>query len=237
MDQALMALYHRHVVAAYDRQRRLADFLERNASGQGWNYTISTATLELGTIQFEALYLGSHADPDNSWLWAWCNPHLNLTPDNRELGDAIRKLARDANIPAFAAEGQVSCADLLGPAVSPRTAHALAAVVAGELGFDAYYTIPFEHGRAAAVIRDGRLRAEVPNPAARIVSVFPQALAAFPVPNHREAFAAYAAWHGLAVEEAPRGVSVLDNGKEVLKAEFDHLNRLTELKGTVGPDG
>lgn len=236
MDQAVIALYHRHVAAAYDRQRRLADFLDRNASGQGWNYTISTATLELGAIRFEAFYLGSHADPDNSWLWAWCNPHLNLTPDNRELGDAIRKLGRDANIPAIAAEGQVSCADLLGPAVSPHTAHVIAAVVAGELGFDAYYTIPFEHGRAAAVIRDDRLRADVPNPVARIVTVFPQAISALPVPNHRVAFVAYARWYGLAVKEAPQGVSVLNKGKEVVKAEFDHLQRLTELTGTVGPD-
>ena len=235
MDQAIITLYHRHVAAAYDRQRRLADFLDQNASGEDWNYTISTATLELGTLCFEALYLGSHADPDNSWLWAWCNPHLNLTPDNRELADAIHKLGRDVNIPAFAAEGQVSCDDLLGPDVSPHSAHAIAAIVAGEFGFDAYYTIPFEHGRAAAVIRDDRLRMEVPNPIARIIIIFPQAIAALPVLNHREAFVAYARWYGLAVKETPEGASVLDKGKELVKAEFDHLQRLTKLTGTVSP--
>lgn len=237
MDQALITCYNRHIVAAYDRQLRLADFLERNSSGQNWDYTISTALLELGTVQFEALYLGSHADPDNSWLWAWCNPHLNLTPANRKLGDDVRQLGRDANISAFAAERQVSCDDLLGPLISPRAAHAMAAVVAGELGFDAYYTIPFEHGRAAAMIRDDRLRAEAPNAVARIVTVFPKALSALPVPDHREAFVAYVEWHGLTVKETPQRVSVLDNGKEVLTATFDDLKRLTELKGAVGSGG
>src|SRR5690242_12884081 len=116
MDQALLALYNRHVGAAFDRQMRLADLLEREAGGEAWNYTISTACLEFGTsVRFEALNLGSHADPDNSWLWAWCNPHLNLTPANRELGEAVRKLGRDAGIVALVADRQVSCADLLGP--------------------------------------------------------------------------------------------------------------------------
>src|SRR5262245_10051969 len=144
MDQALLALYHRHVAAAFDRQMRLADFLEREeAAGKPFKYTISAATLVFDdAVSFSALDLGSHADPDNSWLWAWCHPHLKLTPANQQLGQAVRKLGQRAGVAAFSADRQVSCDDLLGPDVSPVAAHLFAAIVVGELGFDAYYTIP-----------------------------------------------------------------------------------------------
>ncbi len=238
MDQALMALYHRHVAAAFDRQLLLADFLDREAKGEPWGYTISAATLTFGdTVRFEALDLGSHADPDNSWLWSWAHPHLNLTADNRELGEAVRELGRRVGVAAFRADRQVSCADLLGPDLSPLAAHVFAAVVSGELGFDAHYTMPFAHGRAAAVIRDARLRAGVPDPAARVLAVFPQVLAAFPVADHRAAFTAYAASYGLALEEAPEGVRVLAGGEPKLEARFDDQGRLTQVTGRFGPGG
>ena len=236
MDQALIALYHRHVAAALDRQMRLADFLEREAPGEPWSYSLSTATLAFGdTVRFVAFDLGSHADPDNSWLWSWSHLDLKLTRANRELGEAVRKLGQRVGIRAFCADRQVSCTELLGPDVSPVVAHVFAAVVAGELGFDAYHTMPFAHGRAAAVIRDGRLRADVPDPAARIVTVFPQVVAAFPVANHRAAFIAYAGAYGLALEATPQTGSVLVGGQERLKAEFDGKNRLTQVTARLGP--
>jgi hypothetical protein len=238
MDQNLIALYLRHVAAAFDRQMRLNAFLEEQTDGSLYKYTTSTATLDFGdTVRFEALDLGSHADPDNSWLWTWCNPHLNLTPANRKLGKAVRELGKCSGIAALSADRQVALDDLLGPEVSSVAAHAFAAIVAGELGFDAYYTMPFEHGRFAAVIRDDRLRTGVPDPVARMLTVFPQALAAFPVPDHRVAFAAYARWYGLPIRETPQTIHVLADGKDALKAKFDRRGRLTELKGTVGLGG
>jgi hypothetical protein len=238
MDETLIALYHRHVATVFDRQMLLLDFLEREAGGEPWSYTISSATLAFGdVVRFVALDLGSHAEPDNSWLWAWCHPHLNLTSANQELGTAVRKFGQDIGVAAFIADRQVSCLEILGPDLLPVAAHVFAVVVAGELGFDAYYTMPFAHGRAAAVIRDDRLRAEAPNPVARILTIFTQVIGAFPVLDHRAAFLGYAAGYGLPVEESRQTVRVLAGGVEALKARFDRRNRLVELTGTVGPNG
>src|SRR5262245_9648327 len=101
MDQALIALYHRHIAATFDRQMRFADFLDREkVSGSVYQFTTSTATLEFGsTVRFVALDLGSTADPDNSWLWAWSHPQLNLTPANRALGDAVHQLGEKVGSP------------------------------------------------------------------------------------------------------------------------------------------
>src|SRR5262249_12242565 len=111
--------------------------------------------------------------------------------------------------------------------------HAFAAIVVGELQFDAYYTIPFTHGRGAAVIRDKRLQSDVPDPVARIVTVFPQALDAFPIPNHEAAFVAYAKRSNLIAEGTPGIMHVLSQGKRALKATFDSRKRLTELQATL----
>jgi hypothetical protein len=236
MDSTLAALYHRHVAASFDRQMRFADFLEREASGAPWSYTISTASLVFGGgLRFVAFDLGSHAEPDNSWLWSWCNPTLNLTPANRELGNAVRKLGRRVGVRAFAARRQLSCDELLGPDLSPVAAHVFAAIVVGELGFDAYWVMPFSQGQAAAVIRDDRLRIEVPNPIIRISTIFSQVIMAFPVPDHRAAFIAYVGSYELPVEQTARTVRVLAGGKEALKATFDRRNRLTKLAFTLGP--
>jgi hypothetical protein len=236
MDQALIALYHRNVAAAFDRQMRLFDFLHRESGDLPWNYRISTATLTFGdTVRFEAFDLGSHATPDNSWLWAWCNPHLNLTAGNRDLAEAVRQLGRDAGIAAFTSDRQVSCDELLGPDVSPVTTYAIAAVVTGELQIDAYYTMPFANGRTVAVIRDNRLRVDEPNPVTRILTMFPRVLTDFPVLDHRQAFVAYAGWYGLTIEETPQTVRVFAGKKEAMKAKFDRRKRLTELKATIGP--
>ncbi len=49
MDQALLSLYHRHVAAAYDRQMRFADFLDKETvKGEPYEFTTSTATLKFG---------------------------------------------------------------------------------------------------------------------------------------------------------------------------------------------
>jgi hypothetical protein len=234
MDHALIALYHRYVAAAFDQQMRLLDLLEKEARGEPWSYTISTATLTFGDpLRFEALDIGSHADPDNSWLWAWSHPHLNLTPANRELGSRVHMLAQKCGVPSFAAERQIPCDDILGPELSSVASHVFALVISRQLGFDAYYSMPFEHGRAIAVIRDPRLRCDVANPAARILILFSQVIADFPVLDHRAAFLGYAAEYRIPVAETPERVELVVNGEVAVKAKFDDQNRLTELKGTI----
>ncbi len=236
MHDAFLALYHRHVGAAFDRQMRLADLIEREAPGEPYEYTISKGSLVFGgRVRFTALDLGSYAEPTDSWLWSWCDPSLKLTPDNRRLAEKVRRLASSTGVPAFAAATQFSCTELLGPDVGEAAAHAIAAIAAGELGFDAYYCVPFANGQCVALLRDARLREPAPNPAARIASVFPAVLSSFPVPNHREALVSYIRWHGLPVEEGHDAIRVVVDGEEQLRADFDSRRRLAKLDASIRP--
>jgi len=159
---------------------------------------------------------------------------MKLTPANQKLAMNVQKLGRKTGISALNADRQVSCDELLGDDLSPIAAHVFALIVMGELGFDAYYTMPFPNGRFATVITDERLRAAPSNPSARILSVFPQVLSDFPVFDHRAAFNSYVESYGLTAESREETVRVLDAGVETLEATFDGSNRMINLTGSFG---
>ena len=231
MDEQLIALYHRHVAAAFDRQLRFNDFLDRKAGGADWEYDTETATLVFGKLKFEALVVGSHAFHNNSWLWAWSNKHLRLTITNRALGDTVRSLVHRLGVHALAAPG-FSIEPLLGPELTEDAAHVFGMILTRELGYNAYYLTPYDGGTGLTIIRDRRLDFTERRPLVRIITVFPQVIDTLPIFNHRSAFTSYAADLGLPVTEVPGGMRVT-HGKDEIVATFDDLNRLINLEGTV----
>jgi len=89
----LLDLYHRHVGAAFDRQQRLAEYLDAHGDGGAWGYTVSTAALTFGkAVAFQADLLGSYADDEATWLWAWANRSLQLPATSRAVAEAVRRL-------------------------------------------------------------------------------------------------------------------------------------------------
>lgn len=238
MIQMLLDLYHRHVAAVHDRQMRLLEFLDENGDGGDWAYNVPSAALTIGkSIRFEAPLLGSFAEGKRSWLWAWANRHLNLPAENRLLAEAVRRLASGPDLQFFAEDAAVDCDALLPQEMADEAAHAFGVVVAGSLGYDAYYTIPYKGGRGVALIRDERLHVSVPYPLVRITTVFPQALSGYAILDHRAAFKAYVESYGFQVREGTAEVQVLSSGAEVMKAQFDEEGRLTNLECTVQPGG
>lgn len=237
MDAQLVALYHRHVAAAYDQQLRLGDFLDREAAGAALHYQVSTATLSFGpAVRFRALDLGSHSTLDNSWLWGWYSSQLNLAT-TAELCMAVRDLGERTGVPAFTAAQAFDPGPVLGEELGRIASHAFGIVVSGELGFQGYYTVPYRRGRSAVLLRDDRLKVTEPNPVARVATIFPQVLTGFPILDHRAALLGYLAHYGVAPAVEGRAVVAAGSGTEALRAEFDDLNRLTNLTGTVQGTG
>jgi hypothetical protein len=236
VSRTLPDLYHRHVAAAFDRQMRLSDFLEANGGGEGWGYDVPSASLTFGeAIRFEAQLLGSFAEGNATWLWAWANRHLNLPPANATLAEAVRGLGKVHGLPLFTADESVRCGELLPEELLDSAAHVFGVVVAGELGHDAYYTLPYEGGRGVALLQDARVRSPEPHPLVRIASVFPQAISSYTVLDHRAAFVAYVESYGFQAGGAGQEVSVRSAEAPVMAARFDERNRLVELKGRISP--
>jgi hypothetical protein len=231
MDQQLIALYHRHVAAAFDRQLRFNEFVVRKAPGEDWEYDTETAILTFGKLKFEAPLIGTHSFSNNSWLWAWSNKHVKLTVTNRALGDTVRMLVHRLGVHALAAAG-FSLEPLLGPELTEDAAHVLGMVLARELGYNAYHLTPYEGGTGLTIIRDNRLDFTERRPLVRLITIFPQVIDALTVFDHRAAFIGHAHDYQLAITEVPGGVRVT-HGKDELVARFDDRNRLTGLEGTV----
>lgn len=70
----------------------------------------------------------------------------------------------------------------------------------------------------------------------RIASVFPQAVSAIEIPDHRLALLGHLDHYGLGYEQEAGKVLVKENGETVLAATFDELNRLTNLEVQVHAD-
>ena len=231
MDHQLIALYHRHVGPAFDRQLRFNDFLERKAPGEDWEYDSETATLSFGKLKFEAPVVGSHAEHNNSWLWAWSNKHLKLTVTNRALGDTVRMLVHRLGVHSLAAPG-FSLEPLLGSELTEDAAHVLGMVLSRELEFNAYFLTPYDGGTGLTLIRDKRLAHTERRPLARVMTVFPQVIDALTVYDHRAAFISYIRDYGLTATDDAGGVRVTHDKGELV-ASFDDRNRLTGIEGTV----
>jgi hypothetical protein len=235
VDQPLIDLYHRHVGAGFDRQLRLADFLARKAGGEAWEYDTETALLTFGPkVRFEAPLVGTHADHNNSWLWAWSNRNIRLTVTNRALGDTVRALGHRAGVVAFSMVG-MPLESLLGDELAEHAVHVLGVVLAGELGYDAYYSAPTGGGRALILIQDDRLSFAERKPLVRVLTVFPSVITALPVFDHKAALRSYGEAYGIHVADETGGLR-LTHGKDHLTAAFDTRGRLTSLEGTVAPE-
>src|SRR5262249_7437197 len=152
----------------------------------------------------------------------------------RAPGHTARALVPRRGVHPLGAHG-LSLEPLLGPELVGHAAHVLGIVLGAELGYDAYYTVPYQGGRALVLIRDDRLQFTERHPLRRILTVFPQVISALPVFDHRAALANYAAAYGLTATDVPGGVK-LTSGKDELTAQFDDHGRLTELSGTVTPE-
>ncbi|WP_439629289.1 DUF6882 domain-containing protein [Gemmata sp.] len=238
MDAQLVALYHRHVAAAYDRQLRLGDFLEREAGGAAWHYQASTAALSFGpAVKFQAHDLGAHAAAGNTWRWSWHGTQATFSAAARDLQGAVVRLGERLRVAALSAPGAFEVGPVLGDELAPIAAHVFGLVASGELGYQGYYTMPYQSGRYTVLLRDDRLRAEEPNPVARVAAIFPQVLTGFPILDHRAALLGYLAYYGVAPTTDGPAVVAAGSGTEALRAEFDDLNRMTNLTGTVQGHG
>lgn len=229
MDEQLIALFHQHVGTAFDRRLRLAALVEQKAAGAKWAYDVAAATLSFGKLAFEAPLLGSHAQGNDSWLWAWANRNLKLTLTNRAIGDLVRVTAHRLTVPMLAHPG-FSVEPLLGPALTKHAADVFGCVLANELGYDAHYVTVEPGHRSVILVRDPRLAAAERYPLHRVLTVFPKVVRALPVSDLRAALAAYARDCGLTVSEEPDALKITD-GKGVVAATFDEHGALKKLIG------
>lgn len=213
-----------HFLFAFDRQLLLADLI----GDLPWAYDLQTGTLSFGgRFHWEAEVLGTESDETATWLWAWANDASDIPAEQQGASVKLKALGEEHGIE-----------ELTAPMVplDHANGHAFAAIAVGEGLGKAYYRGPYEGGAALLLITDERLQLKVEEPLQRILSVFPQAISAMKLADHREALRGYLEHYGFEPEDEGDALVLQEQGHEVLRAELDEHGRLRELKGTLGKE-
>jgi hypothetical protein len=161
-------------------------------------------------------------------MWAWSDRNVRLTLTNRALGDAVRMLVHRLSVHALGAPA-FSLEPLLGSELPEHAADVFGCILASELGYDAYFLA--DKGRTTILVRDDRLKFTEKYPLSRILAVFPKAIKALPMFDHKVALTSYAEGYGLAVVREPGILRVRGEKGGELTARFDDGNRLIKLEG------
>lgn len=210
-----------HIPFAFDRQLLLTDLI----GDLLWAYDLQTGILSFSDrFAWQAEVLGTESEETGTWLWAWVNEGSNIPEQQTAASLKLKALGEEHGI-----------AELTEPMVPLGHAdgHAFASIAVGEGLGKAYYRGPYEGGAVFLLITDERLQLLVDDPLQRILTVFPQAISAIEIADHREALQGYLEHYGFEAEDKGDALFLREKGEEVLQAEFDEHMRLTELHGIL----
>jgi hypothetical protein len=125
--------FARHVASATARQLALGDGLE----DRPWAVEIRAGTAPFGELTFAIQLLGTEAEGDNSWLWAWANDGSSL-PEPILLSSRRLRAIGETRGPKLLATPALSLMEWSG--------HQIAMVCTGLLGTASYYRGPYDGG-------------------------------------------------------------------------------------------
>ena len=216
----LTQLITQHGAASWDKQMCLAE-----AIGDGdWQLSLSEGQITFGGTQsFPVQVLGSEADADGTWLWAWANTESNLPPTLLRAVEQMQAFGERQQVAQFVAP-QINLEDADG--------HKLSLIACGVCGADAYYCGPYAGGAVFLLLTAPSLRRFADDTPMRFIRIFTEFISAFAC-DHRQALNAYAAYKGYSVQaEAGADILTLPAGAEV-RAEFDTQGRLAKFSSTL----
>ncbi len=217
-------LLTRYAGMALDKQSQLQDVY---GDIQRWDVDLDAGKIYLDGHEGIAVQaIGSFAYGDSSWLWAWGNQASDLP-------EAV--LADVARIRQY---GQQHGIGWLNERSFPSTferLHEIGAAAVGLCGADAYYLGDYGQGVLLMNLYDDKLKqAHTNSPHLRTLSMIPQLVSVFELPDHRAAVRHYLQDKGYRLTETDRQLSAerADGG---LVAEFDAQGRLSGLNSRMQP--
>ncbi len=220
MNTTVVSRLAQQAILSLRRQLHLADLIGERS----WHF--DTGQLSFGNdLHWQAEILGTESDATNTWLWSWANTGSNLPAALIESSLQMKQLGEQENIREFI-EPQLPLTDEIN-------GHVLSMIASGVCDANAYYRAPYEGGAAFLLIKDPEFPRCKEHPLARIATVFPQAIAAFSINDHKLALTSYLEQCGIAYESSDQAVVVKEGIDPVLTALFDDNKRLVKLEAAL----
>lgn len=208
-------------VVAFDKQHHLADLV----GDAEWRFDLSTGLLSFGDrYRWQTQLVGTESDSSGTWLWAWANSASRIPAPLLVAGLVLKVFGERHGIPELT-EPELSLDSVDG--------HTLALLASSLCEANAYYRCPHDGGALYVLIMDNSFPKSTTPPLQRVDTVFPQAITALGLPDHRLAFTSYLNWYKLTHQSDANRVVVRENGEPVLTATFDEHHRLTSLESVL----
>ena len=209
---------------ALDKQSCLMDVLD---AGGSWNVDLNMGELYFdGETGIAIQAIGSFSYESESWLWAWAN-EASALPE-KVLGDAqrLREYGEQHGI-AWLLEASF--------AATTQQLHEIAAAAVGICAADAYYLGDYGQGILLMTLRDLRLHhAHTSSPHSRTLTIIPQMVSLFTLPNHLAAVTHYLSAKGYRINTEGNTLTA-ERTDGCLNAYFDDQSRLSNVKSTLQP--
>ena len=216
-EQDLLEYY---VGICFDKQADLYEAIGDNA----WNADLKACEISFGEGKTYAVQtLGTYSHQSNSWLWAWANKQADW-PDSVQTKANQLKAYGDANHIDIFSNGS------FGAPISD--VHLIGLIASGLFASSAYYIADYGQGAMLYLIEGDKLAA-AKNQHARVITVIPQMISAYEM-NHKMAITHYLNAKNYTISSDAGKLSAEKNGNSLI-AQFDELNRLTNLDGQLNP--
>lgn len=207
-----------HAAVGAQQQESLAEVLPTG----DWSADLSAGTYSQGPVTLRVALLGSYAETERTWLWAWANQQFRdgdpMVADAREIGERL-------GVPELTTP-ELDLGWYDGPA---RNAGDLVAMAtSGLLDATAVIPAPYENGLVYFVTGDVPDIGWDPIIAPRMIL---SGIALFPY-DHRLSVLRYFAHHHLPYTESPTAVVATLPDGGTCTAEFDTVGRFTGLTQT-----
>lgn len=211
------SLLTQHVTYAFDRQLLFASIV----GDRFYRFDFESDELSFGdlrNLQFEIL--GTESERDKNWCWAWIQPDFNVPYEYTRASRELKAMGQTHGIQSF-----------VEPSISLKIANGdtFAIIAVGEGYGNAFFRSRSKIGTTYLLITDDRLDVDVEDPIHRVVSVFPKAIDAICVSDHRQALRGHLQNYGIDAVERGRKLVVNYGGEDVLIATFDDHNLLCDL--------
>ena len=192
-----------------------------------WHFDVRAGILSFGKhYHWHAQILGTESNETNTWLWAWANTGSKLPPALVQASLRMKHFGEQQQIPELT-EPQI-------PLTDDINGHVLSMIASGVCDADAYYRGPYDGGAALLLIKDEKFPRSKESPLARLPHIFPQAISAFAIPDHRLALTRYLDQCGIVYTSEGNAITVREKENAVLTATFDEQKRLINLDARLG---
>jgi len=219
MFSKFTTLLSQHIGTSFAKQLAFADLL----GDRDWGVDISAGVATFGDdLTYPIQVIGTEADGDASWLWAWANEQSGLPPALLSACNEMRQFGVANEIPELTERSF---------ALEKAGGHMISLIASGLNPKCCYYRGPYDGGAMFFLVCDPPDEIIAPVAAERALATISQVVSHYDL-DHRLTVTEFLGQQGFAIENAPESV-VASRSDSRLEISFDATGRLTKMDGKV----